>query len=75
LEEFWKIPLEPYTRILPTRGGHTLSKIIAVRKYWVDIDLVSQPDYKKVEQKRKKEREIASRPGLWLGPRTCDGQA
>lgn len=56
LEEFWKIPLEPYTRILPTRDGHTLSKIIAVRKYWVDIDRVTQPDYKKVEQKREKER-------------------
>lgn len=56
LEEFWKIPLEPYTRILPERHGQTLSKIIAVRKYWVDIDRVSQPDYKKVEQKREKER-------------------
>lgn len=55
-DEFWKIPLEPYSRILSDTAAGLVSKIVAVRKYWVEIDRVTKEDYIKVERKREKER-------------------
>jgi hypothetical protein len=55
-EEFWDIPLEPYTRVLSDTAASVLSKTITARKYWVEIDRVTKEDYIKVERKREKER-------------------
>ncbi len=56
IEEFWNIPLEPYSRILTDTESLLLTKIIAPRKYWVEIDSVYTEDYIEIKRKREKER-------------------
>ncbi len=56
LEEFWTIPLEPYTRILADTDDIHISKVVAVRKYWVELITPKSEDYIEIVRKREKER-------------------
>jgi hypothetical protein len=56
LEEFWNIPLEPYSRILENDESVILSKVITGRRYWVDVDCIRTDDYIEIKRKREKER-------------------
>ncbi|WP_337175417.1 hypothetical protein [Paludisphaera sp.] len=56
LEEFWTIPLEPYTRILADAPDIHISKVVAVRKYWVEHETPKSEDYIEIIRKRERER-------------------
>ena len=56
LEEFWRIPLEPYSRILRDGGGGFVMKVIAPRDYWISDDLERTADVVVTRKERKRER-------------------
>ena len=56
LDEFWKIPLEPYTRILRDDDEELLLKIVSPRDYWVSDETEESADLVVIRKERKRER-------------------
>lgn len=56
LEEFWEIPLEPYTRLIRNDESVVIMKIVAPRYYWVSNETHPSEDLIEITKRREKER-------------------